>query len=426
VTAKQRDRLEGRVRDLVQSGEAVIETERGVVLSRFGVPGERVVVSLDDKPGKVRRGRILSVLEAAAERVEPSCPYVVRCGGCPFMHLSLEAQRAHKQRFLREALQRVGAPADLEVRFTGGDRPLGYRRRARLSFRVAGRARELGYRRERSRDIVDVARCAVLEPVLDQALSELRERLLPLLAGEGELSLARGRAGRAVLVLRSASAQEPGLYAACEALVRDGVLEGIALWVQGTSKPARFGAPEEWTEGPDGEPLEGTLGGFSQAQAEVNRALVQRVREQAQTQGAKVLELYAGHGNLTLALAEGAASYTAVEQDAGAVAALRKNLASRGLRAKVVEGDAGNVAGGAPAPDVLVLDPPRAGAPGVLSPFSGRKLKRVVYVSCDTATLARDVAPLLSAGFRITWAEAFDMFPQTADLESLLVLENER
>jgi 23S rRNA (uracil1939-C5)-methyltransferase len=71
----------------------------------------------------------------------------------------------------------------------------------------------------------------------------------------------------------------------------------------------------------------------------------------------------------------------------------------------------------------VVLDPPRAGAPGVLQALVARKLKRVVYVSCDTATLARDVAPLLAAGFRIGWAEAFDMFPQTADLESLLVLE---
>lgn len=421
MTAKQHDRLEGRVRDLVQSGEAVIETERGVVLARFGVPGERVVVSLDDKPGKVRRGRILSVLSSAAERVEPVCPYVVRCGGCPFMHLDLSTQRAHKQRFLREALVKAGAPSDLQVHFTGDERALGYRRRARLAYRVAGRARELGYRRERSRDLVDVAECAVLEPSLNGALTELRARLLPLLAGEGEISLARGRSGGAVAVLRTDAAQEPALYAQCEALIAEGKLEGLALWVQGTSKPARFGAPEEWTEGPDGQPLEGTLGGFSQAQADVNRALVERVRQQAQTKGARVLELYAGHGNFTLALAEGAASYTAVEQDTAAVGALRKNLASRGLSAKVVEGDAAKHTTG-PALDVVVLDPPRAGAPGVLSALIARKLKQVVYVSCDTATLARDVAPLLAAGVQIRWAEAFDMFPQTADLESLLVL----
>jgi 23S rRNA (uracil1939-C5)-methyltransferase len=410
------------VRDLVQSGEAVVETERGVVLARFGVPDERVVVSLDEKPGKVQRGRVLSVLSAAPERVEPECPYVVRCGGCPFMHLSLESQRAHKQRFLREALVKAGAPADLELHFTGDTKALGYRRRARLAYRVAGRARELGYRRERSRELVDVGQCAVLEPELNRALAELRERMLPQLAGEGEVSLARGRAGGAVVVLRTEAAQEPAFYAQCEALVADGTLEGLALWIQGTSKPARFGAPEEWTEGPDGEPLEGTLGGFSQAQAEVNRSLVQRVREKARTADARVLELYAGHGNFTLALAGGAASYTAVEQDAAAVEVLRKNLAQRKISAKVVQGDAGKQLTGA-ALDVVVLDPPRAGAPGVLQALLSRKLKRVVYVSCDTATLARDVAPLLAAGFKLAWTEAFDMFPQTADLESLVVLE---
>jgi 23S rRNA (uracil1939-C5)-methyltransferase len=245
--------------------------------------------------------------------------------------------------------------------------------------------------------------------------------MLPLLAGEGEVSLARGRAGGAVVVLRTESAQDPAFYAACEALVSQGRLEGLALWVQGTSKPARFGAPEEWTEGPDGERLEGTLGGFSQAQAEVNRSLVERVREAAQTRGARVLELYAGHGNFTLALAEGAASYTAVEQDAAAVESLRRNLSRRNLVAKVVQGDAAKHLAG-PALDVVVLDPPRAGAPGVLQALLARKPKRVVYVSCDTATLARDVAPLLAAGFTIERAEAFDMFPQTADLESLVVL----
>ncbi len=421
MTAKQRDRLEGRVRDLVQSGEAVIETEQGLILARFGVPGERVVVSLDARPGKVRRGRILSVLASAQERVEPVCPYVVRCGGCPFMHLSLKAQRAHKLRFLREALIKAGAPQDLSLHVTGTDADLGYRRRARLSFRVAGRAREIGYRRERSREIVDVAQCSVLEPELNGALTTLRERLLPLLAGEGELSLARGRAGGAVAVLRTASAQQPALYAACEALVQARELEGLALWVQGTSKPARFGAPEEWTEGVDGKPLEGTLGGFSQAQAEINRRLVERVREHAQTRDARVLELYAGHGNFTIALAEGAARYTAVEQDVPAVEALRKNLSQRGLSAKVVQGDATKHLSG-PALDVVVLDPPRAGAPAVLSALLPRKPKRVLYVSCDPATLARDVAPLLAAGFRIDWAEAFDMFPQTADLESLVLL----
>jgi 23S rRNA (uracil1939-C5)-methyltransferase len=134
-----------------------------------------------------------------------------------------------------------------------------------------------------------------------------------------------------------------------------------------------------------------------------------------------VLELYAGHGNFTVALASGARSYTAVEQDPAAVQALRRNLARRGLAPKVVEGDAAAQRSGGPL-DLLVLDPPRAGAPQVLEHLLPRKMTEIVYVSCDPATLARDLAPLFARGYRVTWAEVFDMFPQTADLESLVVL----
>ena len=154
----------------------------------------------------------------------------------------------------------------------------------------------------------------------------------------------------------------------------------------------------------------------------MNRALVARVAELARTEGMRVLELYAGSGNLTLALAPGSESYTAVEQSPDAVLALRTNLAARDLRVKVVESDVAKALAGGPV-DVVVLDPPRTGAPSVLATLAQRKPKRVIYVSCDPATLGRDVAELLTRGYVVTWAEAFEMFPQTADLESVVQLE---
>ena len=421
VSVRKGERLEGRVRDIVQSGDAVVETPRGVVFARGALPGERVLVSLDGKPGKVLRGRLVSVLEPASERVEAPCAHALRCGGCPLMHVSAEAQHTLKQRFLRDALVKAGAPADLVVGFHGSPLALHYRRRARLAFRVAGKARELGYRRERSHDIIDVNDCLVLEPAIERARVALRDVLLAALEGQGEVSLALGAQGGAVAVVHCSVPQPSAAYAACEALVRDGALEGISLYAGGATAPARFGQVVEWSEAVDGAPLEGTEGGFSQAQASINRLLVSRVQELAQTQGARVLELFAGHGNFTVLLAREAESYTAVEQDAAAVAALRRNLSARSLKAKVVEGDASKHVGTG-ALDVLVLDPPRAGAPGVLAQAVKRKPRRIVYVSCDPATLARDVGEALAAGYRIEVAEAFDMFPQTADLESLVLL----
>jgi 23S rRNA (uracil1939-C5)-methyltransferase len=421
VSVRKGERLEGRVRDVVQSGDAVVETSRGLVFARGALTGERVLVSLDGKPGRLLRGRLVSVLEPVAERVASPCAHALRCGGCPLMHASSHAQHALKQRFLRDALVKAGAPADLQVAFHASPSALHYRRRARLAFRVAGKARELGYRRERSHEIIDVSDCVVLEPGIERARLALRDVLLPALVGSGEVSLALGARGGAVAVLHCPEPQPSTAYAACQALVRDGALEGISLYAAGATAPARFGEVVEWSEAVDGAPLEGTEGGFSQAQDSINRLLVARVTELAHTAGARVLELFAGHGNFTVLLAREAESYTAVEQDAAAVAALRRNLSARSLKAKVVEGDAARHVGTG-ALDVLVLDPPRAGAPGVLAQAAQRKPRRIVYVSCDPATLGRDVGEALAAGYRIEVAEAFDMFPNTADLESVVLL----
>jgi 23S rRNA (uracil1939-C5)-methyltransferase len=417
-------RIEGRVRDVVASGEAVVETERGIVFARGGLRDERVLLSLDPKPQKPLRGRVQSVLSPAPERVQPVCPHVQRCGGCPLMHASIEQQRALKLGFLREGLRRAGFLAELPLQQTMANQVLAYRRRARLSFQVGAGARKLGYRRERSHELADVDACAVLHPVLAAALVEARLQLLPQLVGEGELALAFGRDQLPVLVVRCREAQPPALYAACEAMVGAGKTAGVALYAASGTLPARFGDATEWSVGLDDVALEGTSGGFSQAHAEINRLLVERVREQAAPPGRKLLELFAGHGNFSVALTKEAAAYTAVEQDAASVAALRRNLSARGLTAKLVEADALTYA--IPAGiDVLVLDPPRTGAPGVLAKAADRKVKRVVYVSCDPQTLGRDLNELTGRGYSPTWAEAFEMFPQTADLESLVVLERD-
>ena len=440
---------------MVPSGDAVLETEQGVVFARGGLVGESVRVQLDPKGGKVRRGRIVSVLTPSASRVEPPCVYAARCGGCALMHASLDAQRALQQGFLRDALHKGGAPDELEVRLTHSDRTLGYRRRARIAFRRTRGLAQLGFRRERSNELVDVDQCIVLAPELTHALTALRGTVRHLLEGEGEISLAVGREGGAVIVIKSPLAQPPALYAACEALVSarpaplDGEaraespsapggtgadaprattnalrIAGVALYVGGVTKPGLFGDAREWSEGYDGALLEGTIGGFSQAHPDINRALVARVAELAQTRDMRVLELYAGAGNFTVALAPGAQSYTAVEQSPDAVRALRSNLGARSLAVKIVEGDVVQKLAGQPI-DVVVLDPPRTGAAGVLTALALRKPRRIVYVSCDPATLARDLGELLPRGYRLTWAEAFEMFPQTADLESVVLLERE-
>ncbi len=396
----------------------MVATERGLVFVRGVLPDEQVRVRLLPKKGRMQRAQLVRVEGASEARLEPLCKHAARCGGCPLMHADLSLQRRIKLKFLRNALDRAGVPADLEIASLNADQTLEYRRRARLSFHAHGKRAELGFKREHSGQVVDIDVCAVLTPALGRALHELRAELTDKLAGEGELSLALGKHDGAVCVIHAASPQPPSLYSACAALIERRTLAGIALYAAGVRTPATFGDPTEWSLAGDGLAMRGTLGGFSQAHATMNEALVHKVAEWAEPRAARVLELYAGHGNLTVSLAVDALSYTAIEQDGAALEAARENLALRSLTAKLVCADALQWTVKGPI-DVVVLDPPRLGAPGLLTKLVAAKPKRIVYVSCDPATLGRDLSEATSRGYRVDRVACVEMFPHTADLETV-------
>lgn len=408
----------GTVRDLAETGEGVVATERGLVFVRGVLPDEQVRVRLLPKKGRVQRGQLVRIDAPSDARIEPVCKHAARCGGCPLMHAELSVQRRIKLKFLRSALDRAGVPADLAIDTLDAEHTLAYRRRARLSFHAHGKLAELGFKREHSGQVIDIDACAVLVEPLALALTEIRTALADKLAGEGEISFALGKEGKAVCVIHTNTPQSPATYGACAALIEKGALAGLALYAAGVSAPATFGDPTEWSTGSDGLPMRGTLAGFSQAHGVMNDALVRQVTAWAETKDARVLELYAGHGNLSTELAAGALAYTAVEQDNAALEAARENLKLRSLPAKLVCADALQWTGKGPF-DVIVLDPPRVGAAGLLAKLVAAKPKRIVYVSCDPATLGRDLREALSRGYRVDRIACIEMFPQTADLETV-------
>jgi 23S rRNA (uracil1939-C5)-methyltransferase len=398
----------------------VVETDRGVVFVPQVLPGEEVRIALSTKKGSTRRGRLVALLSRSEDRVEPPCPLTDRCGGCPLMILSASAERALKE---RTATWAVGVPTEL----TRLGETLGYRRRARLAWANGG----LGYRRAHDTKLVDVPACAVLAPPLGQALDTLRASLLPNLAGRGALQLAMGD-GAPVAWLRTDDAQPAAVYGelgalvAGGALVARGALAGAVLAV-GPAE-ASFGDPREVVLGVDGLPLHGPPFGFAQAHETVNAALVSKVASLASCEGTDVVELYAGHGNLSVALAgQSPRSLTAVEQVGAAAVACRDNLAARGLslkvKVKVVEADAKEGLRRVRRADVVVLDPPRTGARETLEGVLALAPARIVYVSCDAPTLRRDLGVLGAGGYRVVESAAFDMFPQTAHLEMVVLLE---
>jgi len=415
--------IEGTVRDLSRFGEGVVKTDRGVVFVTGVLPGERVELSAVRARGKgVLFTDRVRVLDASAQRQDAPCPIVGRCGGCPLMIASPKLQLKFKRDLLSEVVDGLPEADAIRRGWIAAVKTLRYRRRARLAF-AAGRGRpRIGYRAPRSTEITDVRTCMVLDPVLDRALTALRKTIGDALEGHGEVHLAMGEAERAVVALRSEALQPPPVFTGLEALVTEGALAGAALRSGGATVDATWGDPREIREGFDGAPLVGAVAGFSQAHDEINRALVGRVIELADPAERDVLELFCGSGNLTIALAAQAKTLLAIEQDEAAADACRDNLKARGLAGTVRTADA-EAFRPKTRPDVVVLDPPRSGAPGAVKRIVRAEIPQVVYVSCDPPTLKRDVGKLCDAGYRVTDAIALDMFPQTAHVECVVRLE---
>jgi 23S rRNA (uracil1939-C5)-methyltransferase len=415
---------EGRVRDVTQAGEAVVETAQGLVLAHGGVPGDLVRVAVEGKRAGVLWGRVLAVVEPSPDRVAAACAHVETCGGCPLMTLDLPAQHALKLQRARRALEGL-LTADANIAVEAPGPALGYRRRVRLSFRASNKARLLGYRGAGGHHTIDVATCPVLEAPLQRGLDAARAHLLGSLAGHGEIELAKATDDAVVLSVSCDTPLSTDTYRAAQALAAQPGIAGVALRVQGGAA-ATFGeTAEQVSLGADGKALLAPAAGFAQANATVNARLVEHVVGLSEPEGARVLELYAGHGNLTVALAQRAASVVAYELDAAAAEACRQNLRARG--AQHVRVHATDVAsalaqshGASERFDVLVLDPPRGGAPALADIARRARAKRVVYVSCHMTTLGRDLRALSALGYRVDRAHVLDMFPHTAHVEAVV------
>lgn len=423
-------RLEVTIAELAPGGEGVaicsLRGEDRAVFVAGVLPGERVEVDVDPSR-RPARGTLIRVVEPSAERTAAPCADAARCGGCDWMHLSPRAQAAEHARI-------VGKLLGVAVKAHDAPAPLAYRTRARVhveSTKKGGLV--VGMFARGSHAATPVATCVVLDPILDRARGALGT-WLDGASGRGEAQLSLGRPGaerRAVLDLRWRGEIPGPVFGRLERAVNDGALAGARVFAGEVKVPATIGDPTPWIAGADGEALVLAPGGFGQATERGNVLLAARASELARSLAGSSkgtsIELYAGAGNLTVLLARGLADdheLVAVESDRDACAAARVNLAARGLakRVRVVEGDAATY----PLPKnvrSLVLDPPREGARAVAEAIAaGRQRPPIVYVSCDPATLARDVKILARGGYAIASAETFEMFPQTSHVETVVSL----
>jgi 23S rRNA (uracil1939-C5)-methyltransferase len=333
------------------------------------------------------------------------------------MIASPELQREIKQSFLADACRGLPGADETELEWVDSPEPLGYRRRARLAWHRD----TIGYRQLHSKRVTPIGECIVLIEPLRQAWDVLRTHLAASLRGTGEIQLQLTDSTRVLIDLRSENDQAPELFEACETLCALPPIAGVTLRTRGEGHAASWGETHVTIRTGATGVLEGPGGVFSQANDRVNERLIEAVVRLAEPDGMRVLELHCGIGNFTVGLAARASALVAVERDPLAVDACQRNLKRFGRKARVTVGDANHPPKGRY--DVIVLDPPRQGAKAL---FEAAAVlpgpRRLVYVSCDTATLARDLRLATAKGYHIDRLIGFDMFPQTAHLESLVRL----
>ena len=424
---------------LTHEGEGIIRAGKTVFVPG-ALPGETVSFERTRKHRQHDEGRLLEVLRPAAERVTPRCAHFGICGGCALQHLAPEAQLSLKEQELRDNLARV---ARVECRtwlppLRGPE--WGYRRRARLGAKYVPKKAKVvvGFRERLAPYVADVQRCEVLAaPVgaLVQPLAELLGELdirqqLPQI----EVAVADNATALVLRVLQQPSERDLEklrAFAARHALrlfLQSGGLDSIeelAVAAGAEAVPLNYALPAfDLT-------LEFAPTDFVQVNGPVNQALVTRALELLRPNAqSRVLDLYCGLGNFTLALARCAGHVVGVEGAAGLVERARHNARRNGLSnlefhvgdlGKLTEQQSGWLRG--PYTHVLI-DPPRVGAaPEMLAAIAALAPERVLYVSCHPGSLARDVAVLAHEhGFILESAGVVDMFPHTAHVESMALL----
>jgi len=414
-------------------GRGVARNPEGkVVFVEGALPGETVEARLIGGRRSFDLMRATAVVHESSARRVPRCAYFGVCGGCATQHADARTQVAAKQRWLEDCLQRIAKvePGCILAPIHGEE--WGYRRRARLSVRyVANKGVAMvGFRERRSTFVADMDSCEVLPPAVAALVPRLRQLIATLSVRERlpQIEISVGDQ-TVVLVFRHLLPLSAGDQSALREFAQ---ASGVWVWLQpGGPDTVRPFAPEtgralDYTLPEFGVRIEFQPTDFTQVNDAVNRLLVARaVRLLDPKPGERIADLFCGVGNFSLPIARSGAQVTGFEGSAGLVERARQNAALNGLDVRFETADLAKAGFEALGPfDKLLLDPPREGAVGLVKALPQDWPRRIVYVSCDPATLARDAGLLVhSKGFTLSAAGVVNMFPHTAHVESVALFE---
>jgi 23S rRNA (uracil1939-C5)-methyltransferase len=411
-----------RIEKAIYGGDGLARIPAGKTVFVPGtLPGELVEATIAADRRSFAKSELEAILEPSPERVVPGCEYVPRCGGCQYQHASPAFQLHMKLDILKETLARAHLPVPGEIESLAGP-PWGYRNRIRLH--VIGGA--LGYRQRASHNLLPVTHCPIAAPLLDQAVAAVasiaKDTGLASLCDEVEF-FTSGEQDQLLVSLwpeRPRRVRERALEAFAEQLrVQIPALTGVGLFSQQDSSMMHWGQ-RSLTYTVSGRTYQVSLGAFFQ----INRFLLPTLLQLAigERSGSRAWDLYSGVGLFAQALTF--EHVTAVESEGFSADDLKKNLAQKTCR--IVRANTLDFLR-APAqakPDFILVDPPRAGlGKEICSHLASVAAPEIVYVSCDPATLARDLQSLLQSGYSVQTMNLLDLFPQTFHMETVTFLK---
>ncbi len=427
----------GIIESLDHEARGIARQDGKTVFVDGALPGELVEYASFRRKPKYELAHLVRVIKPSVARVDPLCPHFGICGGCAMQHMEPSAQIAAKQRVLEDSLWHIGRvrPESILPPIHGAS--WGYRHRARLGVRKldAKGGMLIGFHEWRSSYIADIRSCAVLPPHVSDLLMPLRALFGKLSIADrlSQVEVAVGEHCTALLlrILESLTAKD-------EILMREFADQHqvvIYLQPKGPDSAYRFypklGPRLSYTLPEFGLELDFRPTDFTQVNHAVNRVMVRRALRLLDPQpGERIADMFCGLGNFTLPIARSGASVLGVEGSAGLVSRGREAAKANGLdhlveftEANLFECSATSIVGLGHF-DKMLIDPPREGAQELVKALGQNGPRRIVYVSCNPATLARDAGLLVAQGYRLGAAGIVNMFPHTAHVESIALFEH--
>jgi len=420
------------VESISHEGRGIARLDGKTIFIDGALPGEEVMFVYTSQRSKFAEGCAVEIIKASPERIEPVCPHFLLCGGCSLQHMSPEAQRAHKQSVLVDQFKHLAQLEIPEIIEPLTTKTTGYRRKARLGVRFVVKKDKLliGFREKSSGFLTDMSICKVLHESVGEHLEELQDLVRSLSAYQkiAQIEVAVGDK-HTTLVFRNLEELNSDDIALLKAFAEQ---SGLHVWLQpkgpDTASPLWPEVSQLTYSLPDYDvSYEFLPTDFTQVNADLNKKMIKQAIELLNLkQDSKVLDLFCGIGNFSLPLARHCQRVIGIEGSEALVERAKHNASINQI--ENVEYLVADLTKDIPVEikgiDRMLLDPPRSGALEVVSRMKEIGPKRIVYVSCNIATLARDAGELVqNQGYRLCSAGIMDMFPHTSHVESIAVFE---